>query len=782
MTSTTRHAGLGTSTDIPDGDFETYSEAGYFWDDQKAKWAGPPGAAQNKKGLPVVGAAVYAQHPSTEPLCFAYDLKDGAGKRFWRPGLPPPADLFAHIRAGGLFEAHNVGFEWWIWNEVMVPRWGWPPLAIEQCRDSMAKARTHALPGALGDLSTVLDLQHKKDKRGKSLLDKFSMPRNPTKGDPRRRIRPIWDDAQADEVRAELIALGLTPRAADMLVAEDKADTQALAEYNIRDIEAEQEVSNQVPDLGDQELRVWITDQEINRRGIRVDTRTIDAAILIIGEAQEVYGQELQRLAGCGPSQLQQLKGWLHGRGVHLDAMDDDCIEAALKSPLPDDARRALEIRQAVGSASVKKVFAMRNAAARDDRLHDLYSFHGARTGRPTGNGAQPTNLPRSGPDCWECKSCGHHHNTPADDACPWCGARFDRTSKRGEWSPEAMEDAIEIVRCGSLSVLEHFYGDAMHALAGTLRGLFLAKEGHDYISSDFSAIEGVVIAALAGEKWRLDVFAGHGKIYEMSAAKITGIPFEEMMQYKKDTGKHHPARQMPGKVAELGLGFGGWVSAWKAFNGPGTDEEIKANILAWREASSAIVHFWGGQFERDEDGYRTPKLYGLEGRLIEALQNPGRWFEVERLDGSWTGISYLYWQDVLYCALPSGRYITYHEPRLTPAEQAWRGLSVSYMGWNTNPKNGPPGWIRMSLYGGRAAENVVQAVARDIQMNAIERLKAKGYQTVMHTYDEIVAEVPEGFGSVEELEAEMATLPEWARGWPIKASGGWRAKRYRKG
>jgi DNA polymerase bacteriophage-type len=171
-----------------------------------------------------------------------------------------------------------------------------------------------------------------------------------------------------------------------------------------------------------------------------------------------------------------------------------------------------------------------------------------------------------------------------------------------------------------------------------------------------------------------------------------------------------------------------------------------------------------------------------LEGGIIEALQNPEREVLVYRLNGTPTGVSYIYRGDVLYCRVPSGGILTYHSPRIQPSPDAWRGLSVSYMGWNTNPKNGPPGWIRKGLYGGRATENVVQKVARDIQMHAINNLEAAGYPVVLHTYDEVVCEVLEGHGSIEELEAIMATLPDWAKGWPIKAAGGWRAKRYRKG
>jgi DNA polymerase bacteriophage-type len=299
-----------------------------------------------------------------------------------------------------------------------------------------------------------------------------------------------------------------------------------------------------------------------------------------------------------------------------------------------------------------------------------------------------------------------------------------------------------------------------------------------------------VVIAGLAGEQWRLDVFAGHGKIYEMSAAKILGITFEEMMAHAgyhdltipewwkaKQTGQHHPGRQKPGKIAELALGFGGWITAWRQFGGVGDDDKIKSDILAWRDASPNIVYLWGGQKRNWQ-----PCMFGLEGAAVSAVLQPGQEFPVMRMNGTPTGISYVMSGDVLYCRMPSGTFITYHRPRLEQSTESWRGLSLSFEGWNTNPKSGPLGWVRMNTYSGKLAENVTQKAARDIQMNAIRNCERDGaYPIVMHTYDELVAEVPKGRGSVEELEARMTDVPPWAKGWPIKAAGGWRDGRYQK-
>lgn len=764
---------LGTA--LPDHDFETYSEAGQVWDDAINRWRLPDGAPPgSKKGLPLVGAAVYAKHPSTEVLSYYYDLLDGYGKTFWAPGLPNPERLFSFIRAGGIIEAHNSAFEWWIWNEVCVPRYGWPPLPIEQTRCSMAKARAHALPGALGEVGQVLNIPTQKDAEGGRLLDKFSVPRNPTKADSRRRITPLDD-------HTEHVAKGRP----------GLSDAQKLYSYNATDLDAEHGVTVRCPDLEGEELEYWIVDQRINRRGVAVDMAGVQDCIAIIEQAHQRLNAELQALTAgqvTKASELQALGNWLRSRGVPVTtgqgSMDDEAITGYLKvcAPHPpggiNPARRALEIRAAIGSASVKKVFAMRLRATAEDRLHDLFNYHAARTGRATGDGPQPTNLPNSGPQVIKC-TCGRWFGASLP-ICRWCGTVRAPGVKVREWNPEAMEECLGLARHRSFDLLCEVYGDGMHALSGCLRGLFVAAEDHDLVSSDYSAIEAVVLAVLAGEAWRLEVFRTHGMIYEASASRMFGVPLEEFKRVKAETGEHHPLRKK-GKIGELALGYQGWVGAMRAFDAPGTDDEIKRDVLAWRDANREIVEFWGGQTRRD-GRYDVPELFGVEGAAVGAILNPGAVKPVLRRDGSATGVSYQLRGTVLYCRLPSGRELRYHNPRLTPSDRRPGEWAISYEGYNTNPKNGPRGWITIRTWGGRLVENIVQAVARDILRFAMINLERAGYAIVLHVYDEIVSEIRKGWGSVEEFERIMSTMPAWAWGWPVNAAGGWRGARYRKG
>lgn len=782
-------AGLGFATVLPDMDYETKSEAGYYFDPSSRKWHGL-GSGPKGKGLPCVGMATYAQHHSTEVITFSYDLKDGRGKRRWRPGMPLPYDLFEHLARGGLVEAWNSGFEWWIWNCVCVRRYGWPALSYLQMRCAMAKAAAHCMPRALGLFGQVAGLEVQKDKGGHDLLKKFSMPRNPTKTDPR-----LWHN-----------------------VEDFPEDAERLFSYCDTDIESEAEASSRCPDLEGEELDFWLFDQLNNRRGVAVDIPALADCVELVKLCVAKYNAELCALTGGvveRASMTDRLKGWLGAHGVMMGtgrgSGDEEAFDNKLKEvhawvkahPAEADryapAIRAMELRQLIGSNSVKKVFAMTNALAPSGRLHDLSNYHGARTGRPTGDGPQPLNLPKTGPKVYKCKTCeqcfGQH--TPV---CPWCGQLIAPDTEQPEWW-EAVDNALAVIATRDLATVQRYFGDALLTVAGCLRGLLVAAEGHDLVCSDFSSIEGVVTAVLAGEDWRVEMFETHGKAYELSVSKITGIPFAEIMRpagyddvespgwwlRKARKGRHHELRQGMGKVAELASGFGGWIDAWKRFGADQapanlSDPEIKQAILKWREASPAIVHFWGGQL-RDPFRQKIPELFGLEGMFVKACLEPGATHPVLRMDGTASGVSYRKDGDALYCILPSGRAITYHCPRLVPNEPGdWRGQwSLTYEGYDSQKGQ----WVTIPTYAGKLCENVVQAAARDIQRFAILNLERSGYHVVLHVYDEDVAEVRQGWGSIEELEAIMCTLPAWAvykgRPWPIKAAGGWRGRRYRK-
>jgi DNA polymerase len=705
-------------------DFETFSTAGYTFDKASSRWRSisksPP------HGLGAVGAAAYAEHPSTEVLSIAYDV--GQGVTVWVPGMPDPVDLFDHINRGGLVAAWNSFFEYVIWKHVCEQRLGWPPLPLEQLRDTMARSYAHSLPGALADACEVLGTKARKDADGKRLLRKFSQGHQPSGKDPRDRIRP----------------------------ADDPADAVRLYQYNLDDVRTEQEIGNRIPELSDYELDVWLLDQRINARGVHIDRLALEHLKDIIADATHTYEQELSELTGgtvTSGGEVARMQGWLAGRGVHTDDLQAATVTALLERPLlPPDCRRVLELRQRLSMSSVKKLYAIERRLSADGRLRGLFAYQGAdRTGRWAGRGPQPQNLPGSGPG--------------------------------DSWGVEQVEDVLA-------NGAAH-YENPMAAVSGCLRGLFSAAPGCELICSDFSAIEAVVIAELAGESWRQEVFRTHGKIYETSISKITGVPLDEILEYPAaNDGKKHPLRKM-GKVAELASGYGGWIGAWKRFGADAhfnSDYEIKQAILRWRAESPAIVEFWGGQVREDPPGsYQFRReLYGLEGAAVRAILEPGT-------SHSYRSITYYTPKriynaggpnDVLYCQLPSGRCLAYHRPRLTETTDRYSGMSIykiTFEGFNSDYKTGKRGWMRLETYGGKLAENVTQAVARDLLAHAMLNVEAAGYPIVLHVHDEIVSEVSAGVGSVAEFEAIMGRTPPWAADWPVRAAGGWRGRRYRK-
>lgn len=269
---------------VPTFDWETYSSAGFVWNDELQKWKAPSGA--RAKGLEVVGAARYAEHPSTEILTMSYDLADQRGIRRWRPGERVPDDFGRHIVTGAPIEAHNVMFERLIYEHIAGPQHGFPPLDPRQLRCSMATARVQTLPGGLADLGRVLKLNVQKDADGKRLIRKFCIPRDPTKNDPRTRIRP----------------------------EDDPEDFERLRAYCDFDVASEMAAADVMQPMSPAELEFWLIDQEINHRGLGVDRAAVRDCSAVLSQTLEQYSAECVALTGFSPSQVQALLGWINGR------------------------------------------------------------------------------------------------------------------------------------------------------------------------------------------------------------------------------------------------------------------------------------------------------------------------------------------------------------------------------------------------------------------------------------------------------------------------------------
>jgi DNA polymerase len=732
-------------------DFETFGTAGYKFDG--TRWCSISNSPPH--GLGAVGTAVYAEHPDTEVISLTYTVNDAY--HLWVYGCKPPTALFEIIRNGGLIGAWHSLFEYFIWRHQCHLKMGWPELPYEQTVDIMAHSYAHSLPGGLDNCAAILGTTQK-DKEGKRLIRKFSLPRSPTKSDSRLRLT-IYDDL---------------------------ADGQKFLDYNVRDVQAEVEIANRIPHLSEFERRVWLCDQAINIRGVQIDTELLDKLINFYNGIERKLNAELQDLTGEVVSTVNEnkkLTEWLRSRvgSIKIGGLTKAEVKHYLTLPIPPDCHRVLEIRQILGQSSVKKLFAIKRRLCSDGRLRGLFQYAGAdRTGRWAGRGPQAQNLVK-------------------------------------------LKAETAVFDIQTLDELLERYDRPVTAIASCLRSCFVAKDEYDLVCSDFSAIEAIGMAMMAGEQWRIDVFRTHGKIYEMSASKITGIPFDEFQLHKERTGEHHPLRSKIGKVAELASAYGGWINAWKNFGADEhfpprkierdewfywrrrtlpytdnpiyeltTDEQIREKILRWRHESPNIVAFWGGQYREAplantswkwEFGYKVSsrifyrEYHGLEGAAVQAILDPGKEY-------SYREISYYVHNDILYCRLPSGRNLTYHNPQLETVIDRYSRMEIyriSYMGWNTDPKKGPRGWIRLYTHGGKLAENIIQAACREIMANAMVNLEDANYPLVLHVHDEPIAEVPKGFGSIEEMECIMSVPPDWAHDWPIKATGGWRGRRFRK-
>ncbi len=705
-------------------DFETFSAAGYRWV-PPGKWAPLEGA--RKSGLFGVGAEVYAMHPSTRVICLDW------GGRIWRPGAPVPSGLWIHIQNGGMVSAWNSQFEWWIWSCCLVPL-GWPPLPLAQILDTMPRARAYGIPGSLAGAAKILGLEAQKDARGGQLIRKFCMPRNPTKNDPRMVI----------------------------MAADDPGSASEFEEYCRQDVVVETAVAAAIPQLSEFEFRVWELDQQINARGVPVDVVAVDNACEILRQSARVLDVEMSTITAgdvASATKIAQLLVWANARGAGMECVDVDAVETALaRNDLQPAVRQALLNRQSVASSSTKKVWAFKTRTAPDDRLYGQFVYHAAGTGRWAGFGVQPHNFPR-----------------PEAPVRLWPGGRYGNVGTIASWNGDTTDQYIRSMECRDYVQMTARWGDVLGTMSSSLRGLIHASPGHDLIASDYTAIEAVVLAVLAGEQWRVDVFNGHGKIYETSAAKITGRSLEEYAAYKEQHKSHHPDRAL-GKLAELASGYQGSVGAWMNFKADKffTPERcevhrsawlrrsyfrrdltlqqfaIQMQVDSWREASPMIVKFWKGLEIAANNAVRNT-LVKYRYRSIT--------YHVDEMG-------------VLYCTLPSGRRLAYHNARMGEGKY---GPVVCY------DASTDKGWRKCDTYGGKLTENVVQAVARDILANGMLNVAEAGYHIVMHIHDEIICEEKHGFGSVEEIERLMGDLPLWAKGWPVRAAGGWRGKRFRK-
>ena len=471
--------------------------------------------------------------------------------------------------------------------------------------------------------------------------------------------------------------------------------------YCKRDVDVEKSIRRKLHNfpIPESEMELYRLDQRINDRGVLVDMGLVEQAIACERLHKEVVTKRAYELTGLeNPNSVAQLKGWLGDMGMEAESLSKKAV-AEMIAETDGEVEELLRLRLLMAKTSVKKYEAMERSVCSDGRVHGMLMFCGAnRTARWSGKIVQIQNLPKN-------------------------------------YLPD-LELARDLVKQGRFEDIELLYDSTPNVLSELIRTAFIPKPGCRFVVADFSAIEARVLAWLSGEQWRLDVFTSHGKIYEASASSMFHVPMEEIT-------KTSPLRQK-GKLAELGLGFGGAAGAlisMGALDMGLTEEELPPLVAAWRKANPHITQFW----------------WDVDAAAIKAVR--------EKQKTKVGKIIFEYKSGILFITLPSGRKLSYVKPRMAVNKFGRDGLT--YEGISENKK-----WSRIETYGPKLVENIVQGTARDLLAEAMLRVEEKGYPIVMHCHDEIIAEMPEGTGSVDEMCEVMAVQPEWAEGLPLRADG----------
>ena len=544
-------------------------------------------------------------------------------------------------------------------------------LAPSSWRCSLVWGAYMGLPLSLEGIGKVLKLENQKMAEGKALIRYFCVPCKPTK-------------ANGGRTRN--------------LPEHDQVKWSTFIAYNKRDVETEMAIQQKlskfpVPEFLWEEYHL---DQEINDRGIQLDMALVEQAIAIDERSREELSAKMRQLTALeNPNSVQQMKEWLTKHGLEVDSLDKKAVKELLKT-VPSELAEVLELRRQLAKSSVKKYQAMQNAVCADGRARGMFQFYGAnRSGRWAGRLIQLQNLPQN--------HMAH------------------------------LEDARSLVRSGDYALLSALYDSVPEVLSELIRTAFVPRNGYKFIVSDFSAIEARVLSFLAGESWRLKVFAENGDIYCASASAMFHVPVEKH-------GQNAHLRQK-GKIAELALGYGGSVGALKSMGALEmglSEEELQPLVDAWRTSNPNIVQLW----------------WDVDNAVKTTVR--------QRLDTETHGIRFRYRSGMLFIVLPSGRQLCYVKPKM--GTNKFGGDSVTYEGVGSTKK-----WERIESYGPKFVENIVQAISRDILMYAMRTLSH--CFIVGHVHDELIIECGMDV-SLDAVCDQMGRTPPWIEGLNLRADG----------
>ena len=639
------------------------------------------------------GVYRYAEAPDFALLLFGYSVDGGPAQVVdIASGQKIPSDIIAALEDDSVIKwAFNANFE-----RVCLSRYLYQQglhsseyLFPSDWRCSMVWCGYLGLPMSLAGAGAALGLEKQKLTEGKDLIRFFCRPG-----------------------KLSLLSEGVRNMPWS---APDK--WRRFVEYNRRDVETEVAVKERLRNypVPEEVWRQYFQDQLINDTGIRVDLGLVDSAIRMDERSRTELEGRMKTLTSLeNPSSVMQIRSWLEAHGQYAESLSKKDVAAMLQDADPE-IREVLLLRQQLAKSSVKKYAAMKNMVCADGRLRGAFKFYGAfRSGRWAGRGVQLQNLPQN--------------------------------------HIEDLGAARSLVLTGADKVVEARFGSVPDVLSELIRTAFVPAKGERFIVADFSAIEARIIAWLAGETWRSEVFASGGDIYCASASKMFGVPVVK-------NGVNGHLRQK-GKVAELALGYGGGVGALKAMGAVemGVPEnELQELVSAWRYANPNICRLWWNVDRMVKMAIRNRTTVSMPVVLPEAGSHP-------------ISLEFIYRSGMLFIRLPSGRCLSYVKPRLS--ENRWGGESVSYMGLNAGKK-----WVRIESYGSKFVENIVQGIARDLLCSAMENVLPLGMSIVGHVHDELIIETDRFlYGdecvSLEDICQAMAKVPPWAPGLLLRADG----------
>ena len=542
---------------------------------------------------------------------------------------------------------------------------------------TMVQCARCGLPLSLGEAAKVLGLEAQKMTEGKRLIRQFCTPQT------------------AD----------LYSEAGRMQPSADPDGWEIFKEYCRMDVEVERQIEKALAwyTVPEAERRLYACDQTINDHGVLTDRQLVDNAVRMDTIYKARLNVEAQQITGLSnPNSAAQLREWLGGKlGRELTTLRKAELPDIMGETEDPEVRRVVQIRAEMAKTSCAKYATMQAMRCQDDRVRGILQFYGTRTGRWAGRGVQMQNLPQ---------------NHIGD-----------------------IDMARQLLKEGDMDTLELCYGNVPDTMSQLIRTAFIAPEGKTFAVCDFSAIEARVLAWLAGEDWVLEVFHGHGKIYEATAAQMYGCEVSEI-------SKTDPRRQK-GKIAVLALGYGGGTGALAAMGGERmglSPEDMSALVNDWRRANPHIVKLWS-------------KLETAAQRC-SATRQPLRC----------NGLTFAMEGNTMTVALPSGRKLCYRD--MTEGSNRYGGRSLKYRGINSTTKQ----WSWIETYGGKLTENIVQAIARDCLAHTLMQLDEIGIPVAFHVHDEVVCEVPKECAedSLKLIQNVFAYPPEWAEGMPLKGAG----------